>query len=133
MRVRKERTCKVPKRGKVQREEEARSPPNEWALEVAGATEETVCESVWITRIQTTPKSFRVDTNEVVTVQAVDRWKNCAAQDSSESSPFDSSEFRMREADARPEGAHAKCGVLLPHTGEVCGDGLEHAGLGVQP
>jgi hypothetical protein len=103
MRVRKERTCKVPKRGKVQREEEAKSPPNEWALEVAGATEETVCERVGITRIQPTPKSFRVDTSEVVTVQAVDRWKNCAAQDSSESSP---SELRMREADARPEGAH---------------------------
>jgi hypothetical protein len=31
------------------------------------------------TRIQSTPKSFRVDTRDVVTLQAVDRWKNCAA------------------------------------------------------
>ncbi len=36
----------------------------------------------------------------------------------------------MREADGRPEGAHAKCGVLQPHMGEVCGDhlGMLHSG-----
>jgi hypothetical protein len=36
----------------------------------------------------------------------------------------------MREADARPEGALAKCGVLQPHMGEVCGDhlGTLHSG-----
>jgi len=43
-------------------------------------------ESVGITRIQPTPKSFRVDTSDVVTLQAVERWKNCADQDGSESS-----------------------------------------------
>jgi hypothetical protein len=48
-------------RGKGQREE-SRSPPNDLALEVAGATEAAVCESVVITRILPTPKSFRVDT-----------------------------------------------------------------------
>jgi hypothetical protein len=90
MRVRKERTCKLSKRGEVHREEEARSPPNDWALEVAGSTEKTVCESVGITRIQPTPKSFQVDTINVVTLQGVDLWKNCAAQDSSESSPASS-------------------------------------------
>jgi len=38
-------------------------------------------------RIQPTPKSFRVDTVDVVTLQAVNRWKSCATQGSSESSP----------------------------------------------
>jgi hypothetical protein len=73
-----------PKRDEVQREEEARSPPNDWSLEVADSTEEAVCESIWITRIQPTPKSFGVDTIDVVTLQTVDCLKNCAAQDSRE-------------------------------------------------
>jgi hypothetical protein len=67
--VQKERTGKLPKRGKGQREEEARSPPNDWDLEVAGLTEAAVCESVGITRIQPAPRSFRVDTSDDVTLQ----------------------------------------------------------------
>jgi hypothetical protein len=55
---------KLPKRGKGQREEEARRPPNDLTLKVAGSTEATVCESIGITRIQPTPKSFRVDAGD---------------------------------------------------------------------
>ncbi len=43
-------------------------------------------KALGVTRIQPTPKSFQVDTIDVVTLQGVDLWKNCAAQDSSESS-----------------------------------------------
>jgi hypothetical protein len=65
------------------------------------STQKTVCESVGITRIQPTLKSFRVDTSDVVTLQAVERWKNYAAQDSSESSPASSGcarQMRIRRA-----------------------------------
>jgi hypothetical protein len=46
--------------------------------------------SVGITRIQFTPKSFGVDTDDVVTLQSVDGWKSCAVQDNSERSPASS-------------------------------------------
>jgi hypothetical protein len=41
--------------------------PNDWALEVVGSTKKTVYESVGITRIQSTPKSFRVDSSVGIT------------------------------------------------------------------
>jgi hypothetical protein len=47
-------------------------PPDEpggSVTQVAGPTEVTVCESVVITRIQPTPKSFRVKTGDVVALQ----------------------------------------------------------------
>jgi len=84
--------------GKGQREEEARSPPNDLLLEVAEAA---VCKIVGITRIQPTPKSFPMDTGDVVVLQAVERWKNCTAQDNSESSPAGSGcarQMRVRVA-----------------------------------
>jgi hypothetical protein len=67
-------------------------------------------ESVEITRIQPTPKSFRVDTGDVVTLQAVDCWKSCAAQDSSERSPASSGCVRQMHV----RRAHAKGCVLQP-------------------
>jgi hypothetical protein len=48
-------------------------PPDEPGgsmTQVAGPTEVTVCEGVVITRIQPTPKSFRVNTGDVVALQA---------------------------------------------------------------
>jgi hypothetical protein len=43
-------------------------PPDEGRriTQVAGPTEVSVCEGVGITRIQPTPKSFRVNTGDVV-------------------------------------------------------------------
>jgi hypothetical protein len=48
-------------------------PPDEpggSVTQVAGPTEMTVCEGLVITRIQPTPKSFRVNTVDVVAFQA---------------------------------------------------------------
>jgi hypothetical protein len=72
-----------------------------WALEVAGSFEMTVCESVGITRSQPTPKSFRVDTSDVVTLQTVESWKNCAVQDISESLPASSECARQTHSGGR--------------------------------
>jgi hypothetical protein len=47
-------------------------PPDEGRriTQVAGPTKVTVCKGVGITRIQPTPKSFRVDTGDVSALQA---------------------------------------------------------------
>jgi hypothetical protein len=46
-------------------------PPDEGrrSKQVAGPTEVAVCEGVVITRIQPTPKSFRVNTGDVAALQ----------------------------------------------------------------
>jgi hypothetical protein len=51
---------------------EASCPPDfgRRITQVAGPTEVAVCEGVGITRIQPTPKSFRVNTGDVVALQA---------------------------------------------------------------
>ena len=44
--------------------------------QVAGPTEDVVCESVVITRIQPTPKSFRVDRGDFVVPQGMSNaWR----------------------------------------------------------
>ena len=51
---------------------ESSGPPDEGRriTQVAGPTEVAVCEGVVITRIQPTPKSFRVNTGDVGALQA---------------------------------------------------------------
>jgi hypothetical protein len=51
---------------------ESSGPPDEGRriTQVAGPTEVAICEGVGITRIQPTPKSFRVNTGDVVALQA---------------------------------------------------------------
>jgi hypothetical protein len=66
----------------------ARLDTGRWITQVTGPTEVAVCEVVVITRIQSTPKSFRVDTVDVVALQSkVKHLENCTAQDSSKNSP----------------------------------------------
>jgi len=64
-------------------------PPDEGrrSTQVAGSTKVVVCEGVVITSIQPTPKSFRVNTDDDAATSKVKHLENCAAQDSSKTSP----------------------------------------------
>ena len=70
-------------------------------------------------------KSVRVDRGDAGPASNIKRWENCATQDSSEMSLARSGCARQMNSPRHPEGAHAKCGVLRAHTGEVCSDHLD--------
>jgi hypothetical protein len=78
--------------------------------QVAGPTELAVCEGVVITRIQPTPKSFRVNTGVVGALQArSNAWRTAQLKDNSKSSPAGLPCLGFRARCAADPRSHEHC------------------------
>jgi hypothetical protein len=97
----------------------ARGPPDHVRRnkQVAGPTEATDCESVVITRIQFTPKSFRVDRGDFVVLQAMSHaWRTAQLK----TTVRVHQRVRRRKADAYARGARMMKKVWCKATKSHC-------------